>query len=83
MTIVIDMDKAREIKKQELRFKRQPELDKLDVEFQKALERNNQAEMARIAELKQRLRDITIDPLIDAAQTTDDLNNITVENILK
>lgn len=83
MTIVIDMDKAREIKKQELRFKRQPELDKLDVEFQKALERNNQAEMARIAELKQRLRDITIDPLIDAAKTTDELNNITVDNILK
>lgn len=83
MTIVIDMNKAREIKKQELRFKRQPELDRLDIEFQKALERNNQAEMARIAELKQRLRDITIDPLIDAAKTTDELNNITVDNILK
>lgn len=83
MSIVIDMNKAREIKKQELRFKRQPELEKLDIEFQKALERNNHEEMARIADLKQRLRDITIDPMIDAAQTTEELNRITVENILK
>ena len=83
MTIAIDMTKAKEIKKQQLRFQRDPELRKLDVEFQKALEKNDHEEIARIADLKQRLRDVTIDPLIDAAQTTEDLAKVTIENILK
>lgn len=77
------MDKAKEIRKQNLRFERQPELEKLDVEFQKALEKNDQVEMARIADLKQQLRDITKHPEILEATTTADLNKVTVERILE
>lgn len=83
MSIKINMDKAKEIRKQNLRFQRKPELEKLDVEFQRALEKNDQAEMARIADLKQRLRDITALPELTEASTTDDLNKVTVDSVLK
>ena len=69
MGITINFDKAKEITKKRLRFDRGPLLQKLDVEFQRALETG--ADTTAIVAKKQALRDIT--NLADQAQTLDEL----------
>jgi hypothetical protein len=68
-----DMPKAREIWKTKMREARAPKLGALDVEYQRADERGDARSKQEIAARKQVLRDITSDPAIDAAQTTDEL----------
>ena len=72
--IVINVDKAKEIKKEQLRAKRTPLLQAQDVAFQRALE--NGADTTEIVAEKQRLRDIT--QLADQATTLDELKQIEV-----
>ncbi|MFA5921164.1 MAG: hypothetical protein WC856_07715 [Methylococcaceae bacterium] len=72
-TITIDMDKAKEIHKDMLRSIRKPKLDKLDIDYMKAIESGNTSEQLRISGLKQELRDVTIHPVIELAQTPDEL----------
>ena len=67
----IDMAKAREIHKTNIRTARAPKLAELDVEFQKALETG--ASTTDIVAKKQALRDAPADSAIDAATTTDEL----------
>ena len=55
--IVINNDKAREITKDKIRADRDPKLQALDVEFQKALETG--ADTSAIVAQKQALRDAT------------------------
>lgn len=81
MAIKINMDKAKDIKRDDLRLQRQPELERLDVEYQRALERNDQEQMALIVELKQKLRDAPASPQIDNAQSVDSLNKITLDKL--
>jgi hypothetical protein len=69
MGISINLTKAKEITKERLRQERILLLQKLDVDFQKALETG--ADTSAIVSEKQRLRDIT--SLVDEAQTLDDL----------
>ena len=61
----VDMAKAREIHMSNIRSARNVELAELDVPFMRAVEANDQDELARISSLKQTLRDIpqTIDLL--------------------
>ena len=66
--IKIDMAKAREIHKTNIREARTPKLAELDIEFQKALETG--ASTTDIVAKKQALRDAPADSDIDAA--TDD-----------
>lgn len=73
-----DMVKAREIQRDRLRAQRAPLLEALDVEAVRALEAGNQAKLAEVTAEKQRLRDITALPEIDAAKTTDELKAIKV-----
>ena len=61
----IDMAKAREIHKNNIRVARTPKLAELDVEFQKALETG--ASTTDIVAKKQALRDAPADSAIDAA----------------
>jgi hypothetical protein len=75
------MDKAKDIKKDTIRLERQPELEKLDVEYQRALEQNDQAKMAEIVEKKQKLRDAPAAEQIENAKTTQDLNKITLDSL--
>lgn len=56
----IDLDAAREIHKDTIRAARQPLLEELDVQFQRALETG--AKTDDIVAKKQALRDITKDP---------------------
>jgi hypothetical protein len=72
--IVINVDKAKEIKKEQLRAERTPLLQAQDVAFQRALESG--ADTSSIVAEKQRLRDIT--QLADQATTLDELKSIEV-----
>ncbi len=67
----IDMAKAREIHKNNIRNARVPKLAELDVEFQKALETG--ASTTDIVAKKQALRDAPADSGIAAASDTDAL----------
>lgn len=78
-----DMVKARNIHREHLRNARQPELDSLDVDYQRADERNDQAAKRNVATRKQQLRDVTEDPRIEAAQTVAALKALTLEELTK
>jgi len=73
--IVINVNKAKEIKKEQLRNERAPLLQAQDVAFQRALESG--ADTTEIVSEKQRLRDIT--KLCDTAESIEELKAITVE----
>ena len=74
--IKVNMTKAREIKRDQLRAERKPLLEQLDVEFMRAQEQGDQAKADEIAAKKQALRDVTDDPAIDAATTPDELKAV-------
>ena len=67
----IDMAKAREIHKTNIRAARTPKLAELDIEFQKALETSSST--TDIVAKKQALRDAPADSGIAAASDTDAL----------
>tara|TARA_Y100000004_G_scaffold154045_1_gene178056 strand:+ start:1478 stop:1738 length:261 start_codon:yes stop_codon:yes gene_type:complete len=67
----IDMAKAREIHKTNIRIAREPKLAELDVEFQKALETG--ASTTDIVAKKNALRDAPADSDIASAADTDAL----------
>ena len=67
----IDMAKAKEIHKTNIRAARTPKLQELDVEFQKALETS--ADTSTIVAKKQALRDAPADSGIASASTADEL----------
>ena len=67
----VDMAKAREIHKTNIRAARTPKLAELDIEFQKALETG--ASTTDIVAKKQALRDTPADSGIAAASDTDAL----------
>lgn len=73
--ITVNLDKAKNIKKEQLRAERAPLLQAQDVAFQRALESG--ADTTAIVAEKQRLRDIT--QLADAATTVEELKQISVE----
>ena len=67
----VDMAKAREIHKNNIREARAPKLAELDIEFQKALEAS--ADTSAIVSKKQALRDAPADSGIAAASDADAL----------
>ena len=67
----VDMAKAKEIHKTNIRTAREPKLAELDVEFQKALETG--ASTTDIVAKKNALRDAPADSGIDSASDTDAL----------
>ena len=69
----IDMTKAKEIHKDNIRYAREPLLKALDIEFQKALETG--ASTTDIVAKKNALRDAPADSAITAASNTDALKS--------
>ena len=67
----IDMAKAREIHKTNIRIAREPLLANLDIEFQKALETSSST--TDIVSKKQALRDAPADSAIASAKTEAEL----------
>jgi len=74
--IKINMDKAREIKKNIIREERKPLLEKLDIEFMKAFEAGDAEKIEEIKKKKQALRDATTDPLILSASDPQELKEV-------
>ncbi len=74
--ISIDMAKAAEIQRARILSARAPMLAALDVEFMRAVERDDKAGQACISAEKQRLRDLTKDPRLPAEQTPEELASI-------
>ena len=72
MSIRINIDKAKAIKRDTFRAERAPKLEALDVAFVRALEQGDTAECARIAAEKQALRDVTKQPLPDDLEALKD-----------
>lgn len=72
-TLTVNMEKAREVHRDNLRALRAPKLEALDIEYQRADERGSVEDKATVAAAKQTLRDVTADPAIDAAQTPEAL----------
>lgn len=77
-----DMDKARLLQRIYLRKSRMAEFDRLDSEYRLADEANDQAEKKRIGAIKQKFRDVTADPRIEAAQTIEELKRLTLKEIV-
>lgn len=69
--IKIDMTKAKEIHKVNVRAAREPKLAALDIEFQRALETS--ADTTSIVSKKKALRDAPANTAIDAAKTEAEL----------
>jgi flagellar basal body rod protein FlgB len=67
----IDMAKAKEIHKNNIRAARTPKLAELDIEFQRALETS--ADTSAIVAKKKALRDAPANSAIDAAKTEAEL----------
>ena len=78
--VEIDMAKARDIHKENLRVERKPRLEALDVSYMKALEAGSGA--AAIATQKQALRDVTADTRIANAADVDALKALTLDALL-
>jgi len=76
MTISINLDKAKNLKKESLRSERKPLLEAQDVLYMRAQEAGTDT-TAIVAE-KQRLRDITM--LCDTATSIEDLKAISLSN---
>lgn len=74
-----DMAKCRELHRNKLREMRKPKLEALDVEYMKALEKNDQVAIAAIVAKKQALRDAPADPAIEAAATPETLKTVIPE----
>ena len=75
-TIFVELGKAKELTRDRLRRERAPILASLDTEAVKALEAKDDARLAEVTAEKQRLRDITALPEIEAAKTPEDLKAI-------
>ena len=71
MGLGINMAKAKEIHKNNIRYARSEKLVELDVEFQKALEKGTAT--TSIVSKKQALRDAPADSAIEAAKTDAEL----------
>lgn len=71
--ITINLNKAKEIKKDMVRAERAPMLAALDVEFQRALESGDTVKQAEIVVKKQALRDATAHESIVNATTVEEL----------
>ena len=78
--IEVDMAKARDIHKDNLRAERKPRLEALDVSYMKALEAGSGADA--IAAQKATLRDITDDSRIAGASTPEALKALTLAVLL-
>lgn len=79
-----DMDKARAIHRGRLRGERAPLLAALDVEFMRVIEKpDTKRTHLDVAADKQKLRDVTAHPAIDAAKTVADLAALTLDALTK
>jgi hypothetical protein len=73
MPIIVNMQKAVEIKKDMIRAERQPLLAALDIDMMRAIEAGDTVKQVEISAKKQALRDATTDPVVLNAVTPEEL----------
>tara|TARA_B100000902_G_scaffold357341_1_gene371726 strand:+ start:241 stop:492 length:252 start_codon:yes stop_codon:yes gene_type:complete len=71
-----DLTRAKGLKRHFIRVERAAKFDKLDVDYMRALEANDQAALTDIANKKARLRDAPADPAIDAATNINEVKAV-------
>lgn len=76
--ITIDLEKAKEIKKNQLRQERAPMLESLDVAWLRAIEANDEDAKKEIIAEKNRLRNITND--VGNVESVEQLKNILLDS---
>ena len=76
--ITINIDKAKEIKKDMLRVEREPLLSALDIEVMKNI--TDSVKLAEIEAEKQKLRDVTTK--VDELTTVEELKEATIESLI-
>lgn len=76
--IKVNIEKAKEIKKDMLRTERAPLLTVLDVEYMRALEAGDSNKLEEVSNKKQALRDATEQPELLNAQTVEELKAVTL-----
>lgn len=81
--ISINMEKARNIKRDKLRLERAPLMAKLDIDFMKALESGDSTKQSIVIAKKQALRDITDHLALEQATSISELKAITLESLLE
>lgn len=81
--VEVDMPTAREIHRNVLRAEREKQLNDLDVQWFRAAETDDADAKAAIVAKKQKLRDVTKDPRIEAAATPEDLKKLTLDVLAK
>lgn len=77
-----DMPKAREIHRVHLRRARVAEFDRLDNDYRIADEKSDQKAKKDVGELRQKFRDVTDDPRIEAAQTVEELKALPLKALI-
>lgn len=82
-SIVHDMVHARNLHRDMLREARTFQFTELDLEYMKADELDDKETKKRVVAERQRLRDITKHPAIEAAQTIEDLKAVGVDSLIK
>jgi hypothetical protein len=80
--ITININKAKEIKKDHLREERKPLLEALDIQYMKALEQNDTQKMQDIVAQKQALRDVTQHPDLLEVESVEDLKNLSINDLI-
>lgn len=76
--IGVNMNKAKDIWRDKIRADRTAELNKLDVEYMRALEAGDTTKQAEIVAKKQSLRDAPADERIDNATSPEELKTLDI-----
>lgn len=71
----LNLDKAKDLHRNRLRYAREEKFKELDAEFMKALERGDTQRVAEVTALKQQLRDLPSCEEVECATCLDDLIN--------
>jgi hypothetical protein len=74
--VSVSMEKARLITQDLIREARRPVLEKLDIEYQRALEEDDRSKISQVIEKKQVLRDLPASPAIQEAKTPEELEHL-------
>ena len=82
MPIGVNIAKAKELQKERFRQVRQPILEALDIEYQRADEATDASKKAEVATKKQALRDVTTNSVLNAATTESEVRAVWDTSVL-
>lgn len=81
-TIIIDLEKSKEIHRNILRQERTKLFSDLDIQFMRAIEQGDTIKQQEISTKKQKLRDLPSHSAIQSASTTAELRSLTLDFLM-